>query len=342
MSFAAVGAGESEVRANAAAPPAVEVRHLTKAYREGWFGRRQVRALCDVSLTVEPGEIFGLIGPNGAGKTTLIKVLLGIVRRWRGEALLLGRPAGERAARVRVGYLPEGHRIPRHLTGNTALQYYGQLSGLSPRLVRERAVPLLKRLGLSAAADRSVRGYSKGMLQRLGLAQALLHEPDLLFLDEPTDGVDPRGRSEIRDFLLELKSQGKTIFVNSHQLQELELVCSRVAMLEQGRVRFVGSLDEATRRRNDVELLLRGDPLEIERIVGTGAAIEAETGRGGTRRVTLEAEAQSEVDRLVDELRRAGVSIVSLSRSRRSLEQAFLQLVPQREEGESPPATGRT
>jgi ABC-2 type transport system ATP-binding protein len=310
------------------AAPVVEVRDLTKSYREGWFGRRRVAALRGVSLSVAPGEIFGLIGPNGAGKTTLIKVLLGIVRRWEGEATLLGQRAGARAGRQRVGYLPEGHRIPRHLTGETALLYYGQLSRLTPRVIRERAGPLLKRLGLSKAADRPVKGYSKGMLQRLGLAQALLHEPDLLFLDEPTDGVDPRGRAEIRDFLLELKSQGKTIFVNSHQLQELELVCTRVAMMEQGQLRFVGSLDEATRQRDEVQLVLRGDLAAIKACLPTGHG-ELTPSADGSRLVTVEVAEQSGVDQLVDGLRRAGVSIVSLTRNRSSLEQAFLRFVPE-------------
>lgn len=308
------------------AAPVVEVRELSKTYREGWFGRKRVAALRGVSLTVQAGEIFGLIGPNGAGKTTLIKVLLGIVRRWAGQARLLGHIAGARAGRQRVGYLPEGHRIPRHLTGETALQYYGQLSRLSPRTIRERSGPLLKRLGLSKAADRPVRGYSKGMLQRLGLAQALLHEPDLLFLDEPTDGVDPRGRAEIRDFLLELKSQGKTIFINSHQLQELELVCSRVAMLEQGRVRFVGSLEEATRPRDEVQLVLVGEPRAIGGVLPAGTATV--TLADGQQEATVEVADQASVDRLIDDLRAAGVSIASLTRNRRSLEEAFLKFVP--------------
>jgi ABC-2 type transport system ATP-binding protein len=316
-----------------AEPPVVAVRELSKTYRDGWLKRRTVEALRGVTLAVQPGEVFGLIGPNGAGKTTLIKILLGIVRRWEGEASLLGRSAGHRLGRERVGYLPEGHRIPRHLTGHTALQYYGQLSRLSPRLIRERSTRLLQRLGLAKAADRGVQGYSKGMLQRLGLAQAVLHEPDLLFLDEPTDGVDPRGRAEIRDFLLELKAQGKTIFVNSHQLQELELVCTRVAMLEQGRLRFVGTLDEATRQQDRVELQLRGDVTQIRQALG-GVVDGGITTTAGALQVSLAVKNQSEVDALIDRLRAGGVSIESLTRRRRSLEQAFLQLVPEDRERE--------
>ncbi|MFV0444021.1 MAG: ABC transporter ATP-binding protein [Planctomycetaceae bacterium] len=317
----------------AVSPPVVAVQNLTKRYRDGWFGRQSVDALRGVTFRVQPGEIFGLIGPNGAGKTTLIKVLLGIVRHWEGNATLLGRPAGDRLGRQRVGYLPEGHRIPRHLTGNTALEYYGQLSRLSARTIRERRQPLLQRLGLSRAADRSVKGYSKGMLQRLGLAQALLHEPDLLFLDEPTDGVDPRGRAEIRDFLLELKSAGKTIFINSHQLQELELVCTRVAMLAAGQLRFIGTLEEATHQQDEVEFRLRGEALTIAAAV-TRSVDAVQSRPDGTRTIKLSVADQSEVDRTIDQLRSAGISVVSLTRSRRSLEQAFLKLVSPSSDGE--------
>ena len=205
--------------------PVIQVSDLQKTYRDGWFRRRKIQALKKVSLEVGRGEIFGLLGPNGAGKTTLIKILLGIVHKTAGEARLLGQPAGRRIGRKRVGYLPEGHRIPRHLTGNTALEYYGSLSGMSVADTRRRRAELLDMVGLSVWGRTVVTKYSKGMLQRLGLAQAMLHEPDVLVLDEPTDGVDPVGRSEIREVLNVLKDRGKTIFLNSHLLQEIELVC---------------------------------------------------------------------------------------------------------------------
>jgi ABC-2 type transport system ATP-binding protein len=313
-----------------AAPPIVEVSHLAKTYRDGWIRRRRVEALRGVSLSVRPGEIFGLIGPNGAGKTTLIKILLGIVRKSAGDAQLLGHAAGHRASRRRVGYLPEGHRIPPHLTANTALEYYGRLSCLSYRDIRARRPELLQRMGLTKAADRPVKGYSKGMLQRLGLAQALIHEPEMLFLDEPTDGVDPRGRAEIRDLMLELKSQGKSMFINSHQLQELELVCDRVAMLEQGQVRFLGTLAEATKPQDDVSLLLAGDTAVIRRALGELAVVEVQP--EGQIKAIVPVKTQADIDRCIDSLRKAGVSIVSLSRRRRSLEEAFLSLVPRQEE----------
>ncbi len=189
--------------------PAIEVQSLQKFYRGGFFGRQRVAALRGVSLQVARGDIFGLLGPNGAGKTTLIKVLLGIVRPSGGTATLLGWPSGDRRGRQSVGYLPESHRIPRHHTGNTALEYYGSLSGMPGRDIRRRRPELLERVGLGAWGKTSVKNYSKGMLQRLGLAQALMHEPELLVLDEPTDGVDPVGRSEMRAILRQLKDQGR-------------------------------------------------------------------------------------------------------------------------------------
>src|SRR5258708_11615735 len=200
--------------------PAIEVESLRKTYRDGIFSRRTVDALRGVTFQVESGTIFGLLGPNGAGKTTLIKILLGIVHKTGGNASLLGRPAGDRHGRVGVGYLPENHRIPRHHTGNTALEYYGGLSGMSAREVRNKRTELLERVGLAAWGKTPVRSYSKGMLQRLGLAQALMHEPELLVLDEPTDGVDPVGRSEMRAPLRQPKQQGKRVFIHSDPFPE--------------------------------------------------------------------------------------------------------------------------
>src|SRR5262245_63639945 len=176
----------------------IDVQALRKTYRDGFLGSRRIEALRGVSFRVERGTIFGLLGPNGAGKTTLIKVLLGIVSKTGGAAALLGQPAGDRRGRRRVGYLPENHRIPRHHTGNTALEYYGSLSGMSGREIRRRRPELLEQVGLGRWGRTSVKNYSKGMLQRLGLAQCMLHEPELLILDEPTDGVEPVGLSEMR------------------------------------------------------------------------------------------------------------------------------------------------
>ena len=230
------------------------------------------------------GEIFGLLGPNGAGKTTLIKVLLGLVHKTSGDAELLGRPAGDIEARRQIGYLPEQHRIPHHLTGNTALEYYGRLSNMSMSDIRRRRPELLETVGLRRWGRTLVRKYSKGMTQRLGLAQAMLHDPELLILDEPTDGVDPVGRAEIRDILGRLKSEGKTIFLNSHLLQEIELVCDRVAILGQGKLRRMDSV-EAIRRLTSPEAVftLRADEASVRRVLNGRTILRLANGRRGAR-----------------------------------------------------------
>ncbi len=317
----------------------IRVTDLSKTYRDGFFRKRKIEALKEVSLAVEAGEIFGLLGPNGAGKTTLIKVLLGIVHKTAGEASLLGQPAGHRAGRKRVGYLPEGHRIPRHLTGNSALEYYGSLSGLSVGETNRRRGKLLETVGLADWGRTNVTKYSKGMLQRLGLAQAMLHEPDVLVLDEPTDGVDPVGRSEIRDVLNQLKSQGKTIFLNSHLLQEIELVCDRVAILFEGEVLKVGPVEDVTSLADDTGLLevtleLEGDAEAIAGVLPDEAGKLEQTGESRWQ-VKVPSLNQGGIDSLVDAVRGRGLSIVSITRQRQTLEEAFLRLVRGAAGGES-------
>jgi ABC-2 type transport system ATP-binding protein len=308
--------------------PAIEVNSLRKTYRDGLLGRQRVEALRGVTFSVSRGSIFGLLGPNGAGKTTLIKILLGIVHKSAGSASLLGHPAGDRRGRCSVGYLPENHRIPRHHTGDTALEYYGCLSGMSVRDVRRRGPELLAQVGLSAWGKASVKSYSKGMLQRLGLAQALLHEPELIVLDEPTDGVDPVGRSEMRTLLRRLKDQGKTIFINSHLLQEVELVCDRVAILVKGEVRREGLIKEITQRAEaEIELTLAGQEPAIRAALKTWNVADWSAPAAGQFRAVLRIGDQPDVDRCLDALRAAAVSIVELRRRRDTLEDAFLGIV---------------
>src|SRR5215469_14895695 len=207
----------------------------------------KIEALKGVSLSVERGAIFGLLGQNGAGKTTLIKILLGITRRTDGSALLLGEPVGAASVRRRVGYLPEDHRFPDYHTGASLLHFYGALLGMS-RKDREWRIPeVLELVGLRGRMHYKVRTYSKGMKQRLGVAQALMHDPEIIFLDEPTDGVDPVGRREIRDLMQGLKAQGKTIFLNSHLLSEVEQICDRVAILQRGEVVREGDIASLTK-----------------------------------------------------------------------------------------------
>lgn len=221
----------------------IQVNALAKTYQGGKFLRRgDVHALRGVSLEAKAGQVFGLLGPNGAGKTTLIKILLGVIRSTGGQASLFGLPAGSSAARKRVGYLPESLRVDRHHTARSALKFYGRLSRLDAQTIQKRSDELLQLVGLDGRDRESVKRFSKGMLQRLGLAQALMHDPDLLILDEPTDGLDPVGRSEVRKVVERLRDAGKTIFLNSHILHEVELVCSHLAIMAKGNVLAAGPI----------------------------------------------------------------------------------------------------
>lgn len=321
----------------------IQTQDLTKTYVEGVFRRKRLAALKGVSLEVKPGEIFGLLGGNGAGKTTFIKTLLGVVRRTSGEAKLLGYAAGDRRGRRLVGYLPENLRVPRHLTGYTALEYYGSLSNLSLAHIRQRRGVLLEKVGLAERGKDPVRTYSKGMLQRLGLAQAMLHDPELFILDEPTDGLDPLARSQVRGFLMELKQQGKTIFLNSHILQEVELICDRVAILDRGVLKRVAHVAEITSGRRQAEIGgvngdLGGEQLELHLdLMGQEEAVRQALAANAISswqqlaandfRIVTRVAHQAAVDELIDRLRSTGISIVGLTRRRVSLEDAYLEIV---------------
>jgi ABC-2 type transport system ATP-binding protein len=230
---------------------AIQTEGLTKVFRSFWRGvagkNFQVRAVDDVSLSVPRGSTFGLLGPNGAGKTTFVKMLLSAVHPTSGRARLFGLDVSAPDARRPIGYLPENHRFPTYFTGRGMLQFYGALSGVDGALLRKRIPELLDLVGLEQKwADVRLSKYSKGMLQRLGLAQALLHSPDLLILDEPTDGVDPVGRVHIREILRKLNASGVTIFLNSHQLAEVESMCDQVAILKRGQLAVEGRVKDLT------------------------------------------------------------------------------------------------
>jgi ABC-2 type transport system ATP-binding protein len=341
----AVSNGQPSLPSSAIGTPAIIVGDLAKTYRDGWFSRRAVEALRGVSFSVGRGEIFGLLGPNGAGKTTLIKILLGIVKQSAGQASLLGRPPGDRSGRRRVGYLPENHRFPRHHTAHSALLYFGGLSGLKAHEVRARQDEILSMVGLEGWGDVNVRKYSKGMQQRLGLAQALLHDPELFILDEPTDGVDPVGRSEMRSLLLRLKKAGKTIFLNSHHLQEIELVCDRVAILQDGLVRREGRVADLTLTpHTELYLTLSGGEPAIRQALAEREVRRFERNETGDYVLTVRALDQSDANALVDSLRSHGIAIVALSRHRQTLEEAFLAILAEGErvglaDSAHPPAT---
>ena len=305
----------------------VHVQDLRKCYRRGMFGRR-VDALQGVSLEVPRGKVFGLLGPNGAGKTTMIKILLGIIRASGGKASLLGWPAGDRRGRRRVGYLPENLQVPAHQTATTALEYFGRLSGMSHQAIRTRRDELLSLVGLKGREKESVTKFSKGMRQRLGLAQALLHDPELLILDEPTDGLDPIGRSDVRTILRQLSDEGRTVFVNSHLLQEVELVCDHVAILNHGTLRYVGSLDDFTGSDDaNLDLILVAQEARVRSLLAERSIQSIATQPDGRLRLSINVDGQEEVNQIVDQLRQGNVDILSLNRRKQTLESFFLDIV---------------
>ena len=292
----------------------VSTRELEKHYGP-------LRALGGVSLDVERASVFGLLGQNGAGKTTLIKILLGMLAPTSGSAHLLGRPVGSVAARRDVGYLPEDHRLPEYHTGPSLLDVYGGLQGLPRQERRRRAAELLERLGLAGREKLRIRGYSKGMKQRLGLAQALLHRPSVLFLDEPTDGVDPVGRKQIRDLLLAERARGVTIFINSHLLGEVEQLCDRVAILRKGQLAIVGTVTEVVGAKT-TWLVAFDRPLTADH--HWSSARLTPTGSSGLWRLQLEAAAG--IDRFLEEARGHGLHLRHLEQERGTLEEIYLQL----------------
>lgn len=305
--------------------PVIETRELRKDY-----GR--IHALRGVSLKVEKGQIYGLLGQNGAGKTTLIKILLGIVTLTDGEAAILGAPAGTSRIRKRVGYLPEDHQFPGYHTGYSLMDYYGALYGV-PGPERHKKIPeTLDLVGISGRMYSKIRTYSKGMKQRLGIAQALLHDPELIILDEPTDGVDPLGRREIRELMQRLKDQGHSIFLNSHLLGEVELICDRVAILQQGKLVREGTIADLTRQKGRYEIALApGQQFPVEAIRQGGYTVDPVPEKPGLFEVS--ASDEKTIDPVVRLLMERGLSLRHLVEKKQSLEEAFLATVEEAEPG---------
>ena len=283
----------------------VEADHLRKTFALGFF-RKKVRAVEDVSFTVEKNEIFGFLGPNGAGKTTTLKMLMGLIFPSAGQARVFGRPIRDRQVKQRLGFLPENPYFYDYLSGEELLDLMGRLFGLDRRERRRRARALLDRVGLGRAGDRALRKYSKGMLQRLGIAQALVNDPELVVLDEPMSGLDPIGRKEIRDLIVELKHEGKTVLFSTHILSDVELICDRVAMVVGGRMRDVGPLSQ----------LLSPRLLHTEIVLDRGGAAEA-----------LRVPPDADVDAVIRDALAAGKHVVSVTPRRESLEDLFVREV---------------
>ena len=301
----------------------IEVHDLAKVYKTS-FGRPPIRALDGVTFTVRAGELFGLLGPNGAGKTTTVKIVLGLTPATEGEARVHGLPVRDPESRRRVGYLPEGHKIPGYLTARQALSIFGRMSGMEKRDIDSRTAILLDRVKLSQWADVRVKKFSKGMTQRLGLACSLVHSPDVLLLDEPTDGVDPVGRREIRDLLREeAKTQGTAVLQNSHLLSEIELTCDRVAVLRRGKVAAEGTVEELTRKSAKYKMIATPiDDALVASFRETGAIVECVNSH-----VELAVDDIAHLNALVDRLRARGGMLTELAPIRSTLEDVFVDLI---------------
>ena len=303
--------------------PSIDLKDVTKTYR----GR--IHALRGVDIRVHPGEIYGLLGPNGAGKSTLVKIMMTVVRATRVHGSMLGRPIGHKPTLARVGYLPEHHRFPPWLTGRQAIEFSGAMCGIPRADRRRRCSELLDQMRMSEWASTRIGRYSKGMQQRIGIAAALINDPELVILDEPTDGVDPVGRREIRDILVDMRDAGRSVLVNSHILSELELVCDRVGILVKGTVSMQGTIDELTRQSQRYEIEIRGSvPSWIESY--KGAAVSLDTDRSLITLPTSDADA---IQPALDRLRSDAIPIISVRPFRESLEDLFLRAVTNPETG---------
>ena len=298
---------------------AIQVANLEKTFRLG-LSLKKVEAVKGISFKVNRGEVFGFLGPNGAGKTTTIKMAMGLVRPSKGNIQVLGGSIDDAATRQRIGYLPEHPYFHDYLTPLETLHFYGKLFGLDRTVRESRIESLLDRVGLSHAKTRTLRKFSKGMLQRLGIAQALLNDPDLLVLDEPLSGLDPIGRKEIRDILVEQRSRGKTIFFSSHILSDIEVICENVAIIQGGLIRSAGRLEDLLNpERSLFEVTCRGASAELlQQLESQGLAVDH---LGEYARIVVEGNVSATLSRLLE----SGADIQSVVPKRESLEDLFVK-----------------
>ena len=298
---------------------AIEILGLEKTYMVGFWRKRPKRALQPLHLTVEHGEIFGFLGPNGAGKTTTLKMLMGLVFPTAGTARILGKEWTDPEVKAQIGFLPEQPYFYDYLTAHELLDYYGQLSGVSAKDRKPRIDEILQRVGLTDIKGLQLRKFSKGMLQRVGIAQAILHNPKLVFLDEPMSGLDPLGRREVRDLILQLQQEGKTVFFSTHILSDAEALCDRVAIIHQGELRGVGAVEELTRSvHGKVEVVWQGTQVPASmRALGGEFHVTGET-----MRAVL---ADNQQDAAIDALRRERLRLISITPLRTSLESYFVE-----------------
>jgi ABC-2 type transport system ATP-binding protein len=310
----------------------VRVENVVKDFRPG-FGLRVKRVLHGISFEVREGEIFGFVGPNGSGKTTTLKVLMGLIRANSGRAAILGHDVGETDFRRHVGFLPENPYFYDFLSGREILDFYARLSGVGRAERADRVSTLLDWVGLSHAANARLRTYSKGMLQRVGIAQALVHDPSVIFLDEPMSGLDPIGRVEIRDLILRLRADGKTVFMNTHILTDVEMLCDRVAIIVHGRIRYEGVIEEFLSGGERIsELVVSGISPDVA--VHLEERLGAEL-RGHGQRVSVRVP-DKRLKEAMGLVLGSGAEVVSLTPQRASLEEIFLTAVQADEASEQP------
>ena len=299
--------------------PAIEILGLEKTYMVGFWRKRPKRALSPLHLTVEDGEIFGFLGPNGAGKTTTLKLLMGLVFPTAGSARILGQEWTDPEVKAQIGFLPEQPYFYDHLTAHELLNYYAQLSGVPGKERSRRVDAMLQRVGLPDVHGVQLRKFSKGMLQRIGIAQAILHDPKLVFFDEPMSGLDPMGRREVRDLMEQLKQEGKTVFFSTHILSDAEALCDRVAIIHQGELRGIGAVEDLTSSvQGKVEVIWQGTAIP--------ASMKALGGEchvtGDTVRAII---SENQQDAAIDALRRERMRLIAITPVRTSLEAYFVE-----------------
>src|SRR5262245_26889832 len=310
---------------------AIRTRELSKDYHIGFWRPRPYRALDRLSIEVAPGEVFGFLGPNGAGKTTTLKLLMQLVFPTAGDAEILGRPVGDVGVRRRIGYLPENPYFYDHLTAEELLTYYARLFRMSGPDRQRRVTAMLDRLGIGAERRLQLRKFSKGMLQRVGLAQALLNDPEVIFLDEPMSGLDPLGRRDVRALMLELRDQGRTIFFSSHILSDAESLCTRVAIVARGRLAAAGSLADLSHFQVlGWELVMSGVPAAaLDRLRSRARRVQPIAGD----RYVIDLPPEARPEDVARELSSAGATLVSINPLRETLEDVFVRRVAEVGEG---------
>lgn len=301
--------------------PVIEIENLTKDYPTGFLHLKTRRSLENLSMQVEEGESFGFLGPNGAGKSTTIKLLMGIVFPTYGTARILGRSVADVAMHKDIGYLPEQPYFYDYLTASELLDYLARFFGFGATERKERVSKMLKKVGLETAGKIQLRKYSKGMMQRVGLAQAILHDPKVVILDEPMSGLDPIGRHEVRDIILELKREGKTVLFSTHILTDAEMLCDKVAVIVGGKLQGVGKPDEIVgMKTKGMEILFEADANDSR-----SAAVRAKAAKSGSRFALRVPE--DSVYAAIEELRAAGAKIASVTQLKPTLEEYFMHLV---------------